>query len=120
MLRTRKKDVIIVVDVGAGIFIRLPGYEQGRLIKGARIADVIQKLDEFGIGVPIFFVQALGRGTFNGRKSVLKENGNEYVKVLTDKDDFTAAHKYVNFFDHFVGRIRLGNLTEDALAGASG
>jgi hypothetical protein len=66
------------------------------------------------------FVQALGRGTFNGRESVLGANGHDNVTVLLDEQDFIAAQKYVKFFDHFVDRIKAGDKTEDALSRTSG
>jgi hypothetical protein len=63
------------------------------------------------------FVQALGRGTFNGRESVLKQNGHDDVTLFTDEEDFKAARKYVNFFEKLVERLKGGETLDDALNG---
>lgn len=66
------------------------------------------------------FVQALGRGTFNGLESVLKSNGHDCVTILADKEDLTAAQKYIQFLEYLVDQINKGNTLDAALAGASG
>jgi hypothetical protein len=43
------------------------------------------------------YIQALGRGSFNGLRTVLKENGHSHVTVLTPKNDFAMAKKYQEY-----------------------
>jgi hypothetical protein len=51
------KSMVVVVFVGNGIFLRRPGFVNGRYIPSSqkRIADVINRLDEeYGLTMPIF------------------------------------------------------------------
>lgn len=66
------------------------------------------------------YVQALGRGTFNGVESVLKANNHQHVTVLTHKDDLKMARKYINFLDEIHKRLHQGETVEGALTGATG
>ena len=52
--RTQGKDIAVVVIVGKGIFIRRPGFKQGRFTKRT-MSEVIQRLDDkYGLDLPIF------------------------------------------------------------------
>jgi len=149
--------VVVVVNVGDGIYFRRPGFKTGRKVSKERtISEVLAELNkEFGLGMPVFvfgywklcrglsirslrrvpthfviflgngisienYTQALGRGTFNGIDSVLKKNGHAHVTVLTSKDDFNGAKKYIKFLDLLHDRLEQGESPEEAITGAKG
>ena len=66
------------------------------------------------------YVQSLGRGTFNGRESVLKANGFDHVTVLTTEADLKMARSYIQFLDLLHEKLEAGASPEDAISGVAG
>ena len=62
-------------------------------------------------------IQALGRGTFNG-KNILKDNGHDHVTVLTQKEDLAMCTKYYKYQDEVQVRLSSGETTEEAMTGS--
>lgn len=150
--RQHGKDMVVVVCIGRGIYVRRPGFLQGRFTKKT-ISEVISVLDmEYGLEMPIFvfgyskmrrcvsyrsklrvpthmvlmlgggysiesFIQAIGRGTFNGKNSVLKANGHRHVIVLTGQDDFLSAKKYLKWVEEVMKRQNEGYSMSEAIQG---
>jgi len=63
-------------------------------------------------------VQTLGRATFNG-KDVLKENGFDYVTVLTTSNDYTLCTKVQEYINVVAQRIDAGDTFAEAVTGAN-
>jgi hypothetical protein len=66
------------------------------------------------------YVQSLGRGTFNGLHTVLKDNGFDHVTVLTTEADLNMARAYIKFLDLLHDKLVGGASVEDAINGLAG